>query len=62
MDCLRLSTRARHSEERRVGEDNVIEQLRARGRRMTISGDDTWAELFDVNATFTSGGAHVPEL
>ena len=45
-----------------LGEDNVIEQLRARGRRMTISGDDTWAELFDVNATFTSGAHMYPSF
>ena len=43
-------------------EDNVIEQLRERGMRLAISGDDTWAELFDVNATFSSGARMFPSF
>ena len=43
-------------------EDNVIEQLRGRGMRMAISGDDTWGELFDVNATFSSGARMLPSF
>ena len=45
-----------------LGEDNLIEQLSANGRRMAISGDDTWSELFDVNATFRAGAAMYPSF
>ena len=45
-----------------LGEDNLIEQLSANGRRMAISGDDTWSELFDVNATFRAGVAMYPSF
>ena len=36
-----------------LDEDNVVAQLLARGKRMAVSGDDTWGELFDLNVTFT---------
>jgi len=43
-------------------EDNVVSQLHRAGKRMAISGDDTWAELFDVNATFGVEAAMYPSF
>ncbi|OUS45012.1 glycosylphosphatidylinositol anchor synthesis protein [Ostreococcus tauri] len=44
-------------------EDNLIVSMTSRGKRLAISGDDTWLELFPgANETFTGGCEMFPSL